>query len=480
MSETRFAAPENTEIERYLDMERTAYAQLVAGSEYHTEDFVGSDSAEMVVGSYVLHEAYDYEERLLGGVRVSASALAIEYGCGPGRMLLRLAPLFARVDGVDISPEVIEVARRRCAHLSNPPFLSVTNGQGLPGALDSVYDVAYSVICLQHICVHAVRRRILEDLYRALRPGGLLTFQMGYGVGHAGGVPYEADFTTARGTNGVMDVTVLHPAEIAADLTEIGFVDAAYMLTPAGPSDIHAAWIFVRAVKPGDDALAIELRRDEWAARGFQPLRVDDVAVARARRAQSHPFALLARHIELEDERCVTERRIEELERQRRAVEGHVDELERQRNDSERRHSALEQRMLEVTEDIQTLAAYVGRLENQFRRVVAADRPRIQQLVDNLIGKRASQRVGILGAGAHTAFLLQSTALASHPQLFLFDNNPDTWGTDVRGHAVRRPSDIPSLSLDVIVVSSLAFQEEMVAQLEKLNLSSVQIVRCYS
>jgi hypothetical protein len=33
--------------------------------------------------------------------------------------------------------------------------------------------------------------------------------------------------------------------------------------------------------------------------------------------------------------------------------------------------------------------------------------------------------------------------------------------------------------LDAVIVSSLAFQDEMAAQVESLGLSSVRIVRCY-
>ena len=88
--------------------------------------------------------------------------------------------------------------------------------------------MAYSVICLQHICVYSVRLQILEGLFRALKPGGLLTFQMGYGPGHAQMVDYFDDFVGAPGTNGVADVGVLHPGEIAGDLARIGFTNTAY------------------------------------------------------------------------------------------------------------------------------------------------------------------------------------------------------------------------------------------------------------
>src|SRR5213076_1696897 len=168
----------------YLDMQRACYAELAAGSNFSDECFTRATHDELVVGWYARHEAYDYERWLFDGVAIGPGAVAIDYGCGPGRMIRRLAPLFERIDGVDISPEMIAVAGMRCADLDAPPRLFVTPGDGVPAGLQGRYDLAYSVICLQHIAVHRVRRAILESIFRALKPGGLLTFQMGYGTGH--------------------------------------------------------------------------------------------------------------------------------------------------------------------------------------------------------------------------------------------------------------------------------------------------------
>ena len=86
----------SVDVTRYLEMERAFYADLVARSNFETEAFTRTDSGELVVGSYVHHEGMDYERWLLSGVSIRPGALALEYGCGPGRMLLRLAPRFAR------------------------------------------------------------------------------------------------------------------------------------------------------------------------------------------------------------------------------------------------------------------------------------------------------------------------------------------------------------------------------------------------
>ena len=273
-------------IASYLDMERREYAALVARSQFGDEAFAASNSGEHVVGSYAGHEAFDYERWLLGGLTRQPGAVAIDYGCGPGRMLKRMARFFQRVDGVDISPEVIAVAQRRTTDLPVRPRLWVTDGASLPVDTAGQYDFAFSVICLQHICVHTVRYQILDGLYRALKPGGVLSFQLGYGPGHPNMVDYEHDFVQATATNGGTDVGVVHPGEIAADLTRIGFTRLAYALTPTGPGDRHGAWIFVRAVKPGSVAAIGDADLAYWTPYGFTALTVDPAAVSTARHIQ--------------------------------------------------------------------------------------------------------------------------------------------------------------------------------------------------
>jgi SAM-dependent methyltransferase len=279
-------------------MARAHYASLVKRSNYASESFTVSNGQELVVGWYAEHEAYDYERWLFDGIEISTTAVALDFGCGPGRMIRRLARRFSRVDGVDISPEVIEVARMRCAHLDAPPRLFVTDGQSVPDELADTYDVAFSVICLQHICVYSIRRRILDGLFRSLKPGGLLSFQMGYGPGHRAMIDYFGEYVAAEATNGSADVTILHPSELATDLADIGFASAEFTLRPTGPGDTHGAWIFVRTLKPGLSDL-VSMSPNRSAAAGFSPLIRDAGAAERARRTyMEHGIPRRRRHLE--------------------------------------------------------------------------------------------------------------------------------------------------------------------------------------
>jgi len=486
----------SVDVTRYLEMERAFYADLVARSNFKTEAFTRTDTSELVVGSYVHHESLDYERWLLSGVNVRRGALGLEYGCGPGRMMLRLAPRFERVDGIDISQEVLDVAKRRCASLPSTPRLFLTDGQSVPESTEGGYDVAYSVICLQHICVYSVRRRIFEGLYHALKPGGLLTFQMGYGPGHARMVDYFEDFIDAPGANGIADVGVLHPSEIAGDLARVGFTQTAYVLTPTGPGDTHGAWIFVRALKPGPHAALIATDPAEWQRHGFVPLGSDDAGMARARqRHQQH--GILARCRDAEQEAAVlcaaavtTEQEtaacVAKFEHRMAGKDCAIAEVERVRADLEDSlamaradRDSWRERAADAARERDQLRRQVDVQSRQLLRLRVADRRRVKGVIDGLVRSAADWRVGVFGAGEHTEWLLQETALGDLKQLYFFDSDPSRTGGTVAGHTILPARDIPALQLHAVVPSSLAFHEEMVRFLEALPVSGMRIVRCY-
>jgi SAM-dependent methyltransferase len=486
----------SVDVTRYLEMERAFYADLVARSNFETEAFTRTDSSELVVGSYVHHESMDYERWLLSGVSTRRDALALEYGCGPGRMMLRLAPRFARIDGIDISQEVLDVAKRRCARLATTPRLFLTDGQNVPEATQGGYDVAYSVICLQHICVYSVRFQILEGLFRALKPGGLLTFQMGYGPGHARIADYFEDFVDAPGTNGVVDVGVLHPGEIAGDLARIGFTHAAYALTPTGPGDTHGAWIFVRALKPGPATALITTSSAAGPAQGFAPLVQDDSAMARARqRHVQHGILARCRDTEQEsvDLRAAAAsadqeagRRIVRLEAAIIDKDRAIERVERERGDFEDSlamaradRDSWRERAADAARERDQLRRQADVQGRQLVRLRVADRRRIKAVIDDLVRSAAGWRVGVLGAGEHTEWLLQETSLGELPQLFFFDSDPSRAGAIIAGRTILPAREIPTLQLNAIVPSSLAFHEEMVGFLEALPVAGLRIVRCY-
>ena len=73
----------------------------------------------------------------------------LELGCGNGALLARLAPRIERGLGVDASPRMVELARRRFGALPNIAFASI-DGPRLPAA-DASVDVVVSLLSWRYL-----------------------------------------------------------------------------------------------------------------------------------------------------------------------------------------------------------------------------------------------------------------------------------------------------------------------------------------
>jgi SAM-dependent methyltransferase len=93
---------------------------------------------------------------------------ALEVGCGTGELTRLLADRCGRVLAIDLSPEMIRIARRNSAALSNVEYrVADVMEMALP---DEAFDCVASVATLHHLpAADAVRR-----MQAALRPGGVL------------------------------------------------------------------------------------------------------------------------------------------------------------------------------------------------------------------------------------------------------------------------------------------------------------------
>lgn len=118
-------------------------------------------------------EIVELFERRLGVLGPSHRVL--EIGCGHGRILAAVAPRVDEALGVDISPGMIEAARKRCASLRNVA-LSVTGGRDLAQFPTASFDLVYAVDAFPYI--HHAGRALaalhVREAARLLRPGGAL------------------------------------------------------------------------------------------------------------------------------------------------------------------------------------------------------------------------------------------------------------------------------------------------------------------
>jgi SAM-dependent methyltransferase len=108
-------------------------------------------------------------DAILAAAQPRAQDRWLEAACGPGLIARRLAPMVAAVEGYDLTPAMVEVARREAAAagLANVGF-EVGDATALPVPDDS-FDGAVSRFSIHHIPLPV---RLLTELRRVVRPGG--------------------------------------------------------------------------------------------------------------------------------------------------------------------------------------------------------------------------------------------------------------------------------------------------------------------
>ncbi|MBP2329729.1 ubiquinone/menaquinone biosynthesis C-methylase UbiE [Kibdelosporangium banguiense] len=93
----------------------------------------------------------------------------LEVGVGTGLNLSRY-PADVRLTAIDLSPEMLAVARKRAAALGRDVRLEEADAQRLPFE-DGSFDTVTSTLAL---CAVPDERLVVAEMYRVLKPGGRL------------------------------------------------------------------------------------------------------------------------------------------------------------------------------------------------------------------------------------------------------------------------------------------------------------------
>ncbi len=112
----------------------------------------------------------EYAYHLLGDV---AGKTVLDYGCGLGDNSVLLASRGAKVIGVDISPELIELAEKRLElhHLAENAEFRVGSAHELPIEDESI-DVVFGMAILHHLDLKLAS----TEVFRVLKKGGRAIF----------------------------------------------------------------------------------------------------------------------------------------------------------------------------------------------------------------------------------------------------------------------------------------------------------------
>ncbi|HEV2689314.1 MAG TPA: methyltransferase domain-containing protein [Bryobacteraceae bacterium] len=148
---------------------------------------------------------------------------ALEIGCGPGRLMKPMSRHFGEIHGVDVSDEMIGLARERLRDIPHA-HVYATNGASLAHFADESFDFVYSYAVFQHIPSRDVVLEYMRETRRVLKPGGIFR-------GQFNGLPHSEVPDTWSGV-------VFSPEDIRTFTRENGFqllslegVETQYMWT---------------------------------------------------------------------------------------------------------------------------------------------------------------------------------------------------------------------------------------------------------
>lgn len=126
-------------------------------------------------GENHIHFALAYVRQYIQPAFKPENLNALDFGCGVGRLVLPLAQQFRSVTGVDVSPSMLQEARKNCQErgLTNVEFT-----QSLEH-LSAAYDFIHSFIVFQHI-PPAHGEALFKRLVGLLRDDGVGVIHLTY------------------------------------------------------------------------------------------------------------------------------------------------------------------------------------------------------------------------------------------------------------------------------------------------------------
>ena len=154
--------------------------------------------------------------------RMASDHTVLDIGCGTGSLALRLAPFGGHIHGLDISREMIRIAKGKAAEQK------VDNVSFHEGPFDDSFDV-FGPESLDGVCAYSIlhlledRHAAVQRVYRLLRPGGFFISST-VCLGNSW-VPYTPILIVMRWLGKAPMVKTISSRTIENDIKEVGFVD---------------------------------------------------------------------------------------------------------------------------------------------------------------------------------------------------------------------------------------------------------------
>lgn len=181
------------------------------------EDFDGVDEAlDRICATYDKAGATQHDvDRLLQDLSYEPTWRVLEVGCGVGRLIVPLRKVFRVVDGIDVSQKMVDLSQTYSRGRINGGIWK-SDGKTIPLS-GSSYDFVFAFTVFQHIRSVQVFVSYLREMYRVLRIGGHLRYQM-HEVNENFG-RWEEDLTTVWGNAYTADE--LRGLTLAAGFTDV-------------------------------------------------------------------------------------------------------------------------------------------------------------------------------------------------------------------------------------------------------------------
>ena len=147
--------------------------QLPPGVDRGLWDYLHSDTVARGYDNILAGSSLFAIDRTFVERHCPATGRLLDLGCGTGRLLVPLARAGYRVVGVDLSPQMLAVAREKAAAADVSVGLVRANLPELEALRDGAFDYAACLFSTLGMVRGAEsRRRAVGHAYRVLRPGG--------------------------------------------------------------------------------------------------------------------------------------------------------------------------------------------------------------------------------------------------------------------------------------------------------------------
>ena len=111
---------------------------------------------------------------LIAQAHIQPGQILLDVGCGTGTLtvLIKQTQPDARVYGLDVDPQVLNIARRKAEQAEEAIILQQGTATSLPYP-DGSFDRLFSSLMLHHL-TRQDKQRMLREAFRVLKPGGEL------------------------------------------------------------------------------------------------------------------------------------------------------------------------------------------------------------------------------------------------------------------------------------------------------------------